>query len=339
VTQPIPTSTDREDAHGWLPPGLEPEARELIIAAREPSTLRRYERHLVKWEAHCSKRGIDAEKPTPTQVANWLALEAKSRNLGISAVKERRAAVAEFLRVRSVGGGPVATEHQLVVDVARGLNKNKPVKARYEHTVFDVNTLLRGMFTMEPPKDLPNNLLWGKLVAICETCGLRLGDTFQIHPDSVKLDDEKHEVEFTTLLKQTQQLKITPKKIGGSEEDANCVHCAFAELLRRRPANADKRRLFVFPSGKKVSKDWLGKCVRKVMDIARIPAKFKPHSIRHAASSAMLAESGLGETLRVFGWAGPQTFLKHYLGVAVTQPAEGGCPSGRAGDASPEGED
>ena len=118
-----------------------------------------------------------------------------------------------------------------------------------------------------------------------------------------------------------------------------CIHCMFAELLKRRPKTADKTCLFVSPKGKAASKDWLAKCVRKVMDRAGIPTKFKAHSIRHAASSAMVRTEGLAETLRIFGWAGPQMLLKHYLGVVAPAQAEDSGPSRRERAPSPEGED
>ena len=304
-----PNPAPKSGAAMWLPEGLDPAARDLVIAAREPSTVRRYERHVEKWLAYCAKERpgrepVDPQNPSPIQVANWLTFEVNSRDLGISAVKERRAALAEFLRLRRKDGTPVPTDHRIVADVVRGLNKRKPVRARYEHAVFDISLLERELNTLGPNHELPLDMLWGKLIAWCETCGLRLGDTYKIRPNTVVLDDEEHTVEFTTLLKQTHQLKLTPKKLGGVGS-VGCIHCTFAELLSRRPKTADKSCLFVFPKGKAASKDWLAKCVRKVMDRAGIPAMFKAHSIRHAASSAMVRTEGLAETLRVFGWSGP----------------------------------
>jgi integrase len=212
----------------------------------------------------------------------------------------------------------VASDHPSVTDTMRGVLKKNPPMAKYRHQTWELKLLEEQLNALTPNEDLSNEDLWGKVIATCECLGLRLGDTVGIDPATVVCDDTRHTVRFTTIVKQSQGLFKTPKMLGFKEGPA-CLHCAVKELLRRRTLDAAPASLFVFgeghtKEGKPVSTGWLRNCVKSVMDRAGVPPGFQPHSIRHAASTACFQKHGLATTVRAFGWASPQTFLKHYYG-------------------------
>jgi len=69
------------------------------------------------------------------------------------------------------------------------------------------------------------------------------------------------------------------------------------ELLARRPPGADAAALFVaHRDGLPVTTDWLRNCVRKVMEQAGFPAKYRPHALRGMGSSRAL-DAGMPQGL------------------------------------------
>jgi hypothetical protein len=211
---------------------------------------------------------------------------------------------------KKLGEDPVVSE-----DV-KGVSKANPDLPHYTDT-WDPALISSWCTKAGPNAGLDYYTLVGKVGVLLALTGLRGGDQMNINLEISKIP----EICGNCMLACTsKEAKLADKGYIMQEVEAvpsNALICPWAavhELMHRRPKKADPKTFFVLVKGTPMSRDWLRKCMKKVMLAAGIPDEFKPHSCRVAGASKAL-EAKVPEAIvrHRFRWSmTSRTFDLHY---------------------------
>lgn len=238
-------------------------------------------------------------------------------HLSYSSLNTARSALSCIINTESVPIG----KHPLVCRFMKGIFESKPPTNKY-YGIWDVQTVLRCLKAYSPNKVLSLKELSLKLAMLLALVSIQRKQTLlQLKVSKNCLKKSKDEFVFVLEghVKQSRPGYPVPPVIipRYSLDDKICPLSCLEEYIKRTECLRHDSYLlisFIKPH-KAIGNQTLARWIKTVLQWSGIDVSvFKPHSTRHAASTAAF-QSGvnLDEILKKAGWSNAETFKKFYF--------------------------
>ena len=142
--------------------GLSQEATSIVGKAWRPATQLQYSSYLCKWNSFCSRRQINSDSATSTEVIEFLT-ELVTSGLSYSAVNSAKSAVITYLSITM--GQDFGHNNVILQKFMKGVFAIRPALPKYSNT-WDVSLVLRYLKGQSPPEALDLLALSRKLAAL-----------------------------------------------------------------------------------------------------------------------------------------------------------------------------
>lgn len=294
--------------------GVSGKAQEIIMASWRPSTRTQYSTYLRKWNKFCARKHYDPFTASVNEVIEFLT-ELFCAGLSYSAINTARSALSTVVNTKS---DKTVGAHSRVVRFMKGVFELRTPMPRYSAT-WDVSVVLNYLRSLGDNAKLSLKQLSLKLCTLLLLCSAQRVQTIHLLKTScVHFEEDLCTIVIDEKLKQTRpgyhQKELVFVKY--KDDETLCVVSCLKEYLNKteslREKNGGKLVLCFQRPHKPASKDTIARWLKMVLSEAGIEG-FAPHSVRGAASSAML-KSGVpvDDILKIAGWSNAQTFKKFY---------------------------
>ena len=286
----------------------------VLVNSWRPSTQRQYSVYFKKWAVFCSERQIAPLSPTLDNVLEFLYT---LLDLSYSALNTARSALSCMVMIDKIPVG----QHPIVCRFLKGAFQQKPPSPKY-YGIWDINQVLQFLKNYSPNNSLSLKELTYKLATLLALVTIQRKQTLlQLDISDACLKKSKDEYIFV-LSKHVKQSRpnypVPPVIIPRYTPDPDiCPLLCLEEYIERTNDLRHNDILFIstIKPYKPVGAQTMARWIKTVLSWAGIDVTlFKPHSTRHAASSAAFqANVPLEEILKKAGWSRAQTFKRFYF--------------------------
>lgn len=283
-----------------------------MIASISPATLKQYNGTYKLWWVFCSKNNISKFNASALQVISFLNSLLLAEEVNYGSLNTHRSALSLIL-TEDIGKDP------LLKRFIKGVFRLRPPKPRYD-TTWDPKVLLDYLKNWPDPLDLRRTSL--KLVTMLAlVTGGRLQTISLIRLSSIVENNTELKIFIPDPIKTTAPNRTQPcLQIPFFKEDPKlCVAATLKDYIKKtqpiRQPNQDFLFLTTKAPHKTASKQTISKWVKKLLGMAGIDTDYyKPHSTRHAASSAALRQGlSIQAIYKSAGWSETSSvFAKFY---------------------------
>ena len=200
----------------------------------------------------------------------------------------------------------------------RGIFNRRPQLPRYVVT-WNPQTVLNFLKDWDPPSSLSLKELSLKAAFLLTLLSARRGSTIvNLHIRNINIFPSEIHISIGDLTKTSKLNRHSPEIILPSFEDKSLCIVNFLKAYLERTSKLRGNHLQLFISfqqpHKPISRDTLSRWIRQIMEKAGIDlGRFKPHSLRSAATSAASSNNvSLGTILASVGWRSESTFATFY---------------------------
>lgn len=227
-----------------------------------------------------------------------------------------RSALSSFI---SVDGRPVG-QHPLICRFLKGAFERKPPSTKY-YGIWDVQTVLDFLRTYSPIASLTLKQISLKLVMLLALVSIQRKQTLlQLNINTEFMKKSKNEFVFI-LSKHVKQSRpnypVPPVIIPRYTVDPDvCPYLCLEHYIEQTKSLRQDDTLlisFIKPHGA-IGSQTLARWIKNVLQLSGIDIDlFKPHSTRHAASTAAFqANVPMHDILKKAGWSNANTFKRFY---------------------------
>ena len=262
----------------------------------------------------CSSRQIAPCSPNLTAVLEFLH---GLLRMSYSTLNSARSALSCFV---SVDGLPVG-QHPVVCRFLKGAFQQKPPSKKL-HGIWDVNQVLRFLKTFTPNSSLTLKELTHKLATLLALVTIQRKQTLlQLDISDEYLKKSSNEYVFV-LCKHVKQSRpnypVPPVVIPRYTADTDiCPFLCLEHYIARTETLRHDSALFIstVKPHNAVGTQTMSRWIKTVLQWSGIDMDlFKPHSTRHASSTAAFdASVPLDEILKKARWSSATTFKRFYL--------------------------
>lgn len=293
-------------------------ALDTILSSLSASTLRQYDITYRLWWNFCLKENIPIFTPTTRQVLLFLQNLAKTNNYKYGTFNSHTSAIS-LICSRNLGIDPILKRFK------KGLSRLRPSRPKYDAT-WDPLPLLQYIEKLDSPLGI--QILSQKLVTLLALItGARLQTISLIRLSNIIDNSSDILISISDPIKTSREGKTQPTlHIPEFRENPSlCVANTLREYINRTQHHRGPESDFLFLTVKKpystASKDTLGRWVKQLLTSAGInTAYFKPHSTRHASTSAALRQGvPIDIICKTAGWSQSSTFAKFYNRPLVSE--------------------
>ena len=231
-----------------------------------------------------------------------------------SALASAKAALATFVKVDNSDewkNDPVLNRFM------RGCYKSRVPLPRHSGT-WDVEVVLKFLDNFEPIEEVTFKELTLKAVALVALAsGSRCQTIHLMDLDFMTMNDDSIQFWFDVPLKTSKPgHKSHTLEFQRFTTSTRCVLSTLREYIRRTESIRKSRKLWikVVKPHNEVTKETIGRWLKKVLVKADIDKKFTAHSFRMASTSKAAANGlGLESILQTANWSSATNFHKFYL--------------------------
>ena len=288
---------------------------DVVMHSWRNSTKTQYAPYIKMWLEYCEKNGLQYQKPTVSQVADFLESLHK-REKSYAQLCMARSALASFISFRDrvpLGKQPLIQRYM------RGRFELAPQFPKYP-LIWDVSILLNYFRKLGDPNLLSMKVLGKKLAMLISILagGHRCQTIHAINTLDITITAGQCNIPFYTSLKQTRpgkHLKPMAFKVYTTEPALCVVNNLTCYSRKTKKVRTDSALFLSYQKPHKgVTKDTISRWSREMMSEAGINTDlYTTHSSRSAASS-MAHQRGLPmrELCEACGWSREKTFAQHY---------------------------
>ena len=247
-------------------------------------------------------------------------------NLSYSSLNTARSALSCIVMIDKIPVG----QHPVVCRFLKGAFEQKPPAHKY-YGIWNVNQVLQFLKTFSPNRCLSLKELTCKLAMLLALVTIQRKQTLlQLDISSEYLKKSKDEYIFI-LSKHVKQSRpnypVPPVIIPRYTPDEDiCPLLCLEEYIERTKELRLDNVLFIstIKPHKPVGAQTMSRWIKTILEWAGIDVTlFKPHSTRHAASTAALKASiPLDEILKKAGWSSAKTFRRFYFRHVIDETVE-----------------
>ena len=296
---------------------------DVLVNSWRPATQKQYTVYIKKWAIFCGARKIAPFSPDLNNVLEFLYT---LLNLSYSSLNTARSALSCIVMIDKIPVG----QHPVVCRFLKGAFQQKPPGHKY-YGIWNVNQVLQFLKTFSPNRCLSLKELTCKLAMLLALVTIQRKQTLlQLDISSEYLKKSKDEYIFI-LSKHVKQSRpnypVPPVIIPRYTPDEDiCPLLCLEEYIERTKELRQDNVLFIStikphnPVGAQTMSRW----IKTILEWAGIDVTlFKPHSTRHAASTAALKASiPLDEILKKAGWSSAKTFRRFYFRHVIDETVE-----------------
>ncbi|XP_018576400.1 uncharacterized protein LOC108914952 [Anoplophora glabripennis] len=282
-----------------------------MISSISEATIKQYNTTYRLWWDFCVVNNIPVFQATNNDVLTFLQYVSERHNYRYGALNAHRSALSLILP-NNLGTDPMVKRYM------KGLSRLKPPRPRYTNT-WDPQTVLSYLESL--PRDL--NLLQSSqklstLLALIT--GGRLQTISLIRISNITEDNQEIQINITDQIKTSAINREQPTlHIPFFTEKPNlCVATTLKNYIELTSKLRTPDQDFIFLTVRKphtvANKQTISRWVKQTLSAAGVDtSKFRPHSTRHASTSAALRHGVSLETIcRTAGWNTATTFGKFY---------------------------
>lgn len=283
-----------------------------MLSSLSTSTMRQYDNSFRLWWDFCSAKNIAFCNPTTAEVITFLQSLASKTNHKFGTFNSHASAIA-LLCSSNFSADPLFKRFK------RGLSRLRPSRPKYS-TTWDPKQLLNFIQTLPAPLTL--KLLSQKLVTLLALItGHRLQTISLIRLSNILDSSSEIRINISDTIKTIGLGRVQPTLCIPIFLDKPflCVATCLREYIARSKPLRKPGCDFLFISIRKphgpASKDTISRWIYQMLDNAGINTNlFKPHSTRHASTSAALREGVSVDVIcRTAGWSQQSaTFARFY---------------------------
>ncbi|XP_074636846.1 uncharacterized protein LOC141894991 [Acropora palmata] len=293
--------------------GFSEHVAKVLLDSWRPSTQKQYAVYLKKWTVFCRERQITAYSPTLMDVLEFLHTQL---HLSYSALNTARSALSCVISIDNVPVG----QHPLVCHFVKGAFERKPPSRKY-YAIWDVRQVLNFLKTMSPNSSLSLMELSLKLSMLLALVSIQRKQTLlqlNINNEYLKKSDEEFVFILSRHVKQSRpNYSIPPLIIPRYTLDTDiCPYVCLEDYIERTKSlrHDDVLLISTIKPHRAIGSQTLARWIKTVLQLAGVDIDmFKPHSTRHAASTAAYQASvPLDEIFQRAGWSNANTFKRFY---------------------------
>ena len=294
--------------------GFSEHVTDVLLSSWRPATQKQYAVYFKNWAVFCSSRQIAPCSPNLTAVLEFLH---GLLRMSYSTLNSARSALSCFV---SLDGLPVG-QHPVVCRFLKGAFQQKP-PSKTLHGIWDVNQVLRFLKTFTPNSSLTLKELTHKLATLLALVTIQRKQTLlQLDISDEYLKKSSNEYVFV-LCKHVKQSRpnypVPPVVIPRYTADTDiCPFLCLEHYIARTETLRHDSALFIstVKPHNAVGTQTMSRWIKTVLQWSGIDMDlFKPHSTRHASSTAAFnASVPLDEILKKAGWSSATTFKRFYL--------------------------
>ena len=211
-------------------------------------------------------------------------------------------------------------QHPLVCRFVKGAFERKPPSRKY-YAIWDVRQVLNVLKTLSPNSSLSLMELSLKLSMLLALVSIQRKQTLlqlNINNEYLKKSDEEFVFILSRHVKQSRpNYSIPPVIIPRYTLDTDiCPYVCLEDYIERTKSlrNDDVLLISTIKPRRAIGSQTLARWIKTVLQLAGVDIDmFKPHSTRHAASTAAYQASvPLDEILQRAGWSNANTFKRFY---------------------------
>lgn len=282
-----------------------------MISSIAESTVKQYNTTYRLWWNFCMEEKLSIYHTTNKEVLSFLQKISENHNYKYGALNSHRSALSLILP-NDLGTDP------MIKRFMKGMSRLKPPQPRYANT-WDPQLLFLHLEGL--PKNLSLQQLSQKLVTLLALItGGRLQTISLIRLSNITEDHREIQINITDSIKTSGVNREQPTLHIPffKEKPSICVATALKKYIEIttpfRTPDQDLMFLTVKKPHAVANKQTLSKWVRQMLLSAGIDTQFKPHSTRHASTSAAFRNGVPLETIcKTAGWSEhTSTFAKFY---------------------------
>ena len=285
----------------------------VLLDSWRTSTQKQYAVHLKRWHVFCSEREIAPYSPAVTDILEFLYSQL---HLSYASLNTARSALSCIISLDAVPAG----QHPLVARFLKGAFERKPPPSR-PFEIWDVQTVLNFLKTFSPNSSLSLKDLALKLTTLLALITIQRKQTLvrlKISAPCMSKSDSRFIFTLDSHIKQRRPAyTVPPVVVPKYVIDTNiCPYdCLEHYLFKTEPIRTEDYLLLSFiKPHKAVGTQTVGRWIKSILSGAGIDiTAFKPHSTRHAASTAAFdANVPIDDILKRAGWSNAATFRDYY---------------------------
>lgn len=299
--------------------GLSDHVTGILLDSWRPSTQKQYAVHFKRWHVFCRERKITPYSPALTDVLDFLYTQLR---LSYSSLNTARSALSCIISIDNVPVG----KHPLVCRFLKGAFENKPPSNKH-YAIWDVRTVLEFLKTFTPNSSLTLKDMSLKLTMLLALVTIQRKQTLtqlKINDNCMIKSDTQFLFHLDTHVKQSRpNYTVPPVIVPRYSVDLDiCPYSCLEEYLARTQSirHGDNLLISFIKPHHGVGGQTVARWIKLVFVGAGIDiALFKPHSTRHAASTAAyVADIPIDEILKRAGWSNASTFKQFYYRRVIT---------------------
>jgi len=212
-------------------------------------------------------------------------------------------------------------DHPDVKRFMKGVFQDRPPMPRY-NKIWDVNTLLQYIHSMDDSKDLSLKDLTLKLVMLITlTTACRGQSLHLLDLEAMVKEDSSFTFMINSNIKQSKPTSSSAHRVIKLKayplDSKLCVFYTCSVYIEKtRLLRGKETCLFITHQKphKRASRDTIRRWIHSIMKMAGLDVNaYKPHSVRSAATSKAKANhASLDDIMKAAGWSSATTFAKFY---------------------------
>ena len=237
-------------------------------------------------------------------------------HLSYSAMNTARSALSSII---SVNKTPVG-QHPVICRFLKGVFERKPPSNKY-YGIWDVQQVLQFLKSMSPNKSLTLKEITLKLAMLLALASIQRKQTLlqlNISHECLKKSNDEFVFVLSKHVKQSRpNYPVPPVIIPRYTVDVDvCPYVCLQDYIEQTKSLRHDDALFIstIKPHQAVGPQTLARWIRTVLQMSGIDVDlFKPHSTRHAASTAAYKNAvPMDDILKRAGWSNANTFKKFY---------------------------
>lgn len=289
---------------------------DILMKSWSSATKKQYSTHLLRWIEYCRINHVDPFSASVKQGAEFLFFCFKSTDNGYSALNTARSALSSIILPTN---GVTFGKHPLIQRLLRGIFKERPSLPKYTVT-YDVKRVFNFITSLD--QDSLSLELVSKCLAtlLCLISSQRSQTIASLSIDHMYIDESNAIFYIPSLLKQSRPgFHQKPLEFVSYPQDRKLCPVTMIKTylgLTKNVRSREKYSKFFLSYGqpyRPVGSTTIARWVTDILSKSGIDTTtFTAHSTRSASTSKAKQNLSLSEIAQAAGWAGSQTFARHY---------------------------